>query len=251
MSAWVEVAAGVRVRTSRRMTTTTTLFEAPGVLVDPAWTGDELDAIASEVGGVRAGFSTHAHHDHLLWHPGLGDVPRWAAPRTAELAVSERAELLGMLGDGYSDAVLALFGRVTALPGKAVPETDLVVIAHDGHAPGHAAIFDPATRVLVAGDMLSDVELPLPFWPDDLPAYLAGLEALAPWVARAAVLVPGHGTPSYAPVERLDADRRYLDEVIAGRVPSDPRMANDGMTEMYERLVAMVRDGWPRRSGRE
>ena len=239
--AWVEVADGVRVRTSRRMATTTTFIEGPGVLVDPAWTADELDAIAREVGSVRAGFCTHAHHDHLLWHPDLGDVRRWATPRTAELAATERVGLLEMLGDGYSEEVLGLFGQVTALAGETVPGTDLVAIAHDGHAPGHAALFDPASRVLVAGDMLSEVELPLPFWPDDLLAYLAGLDALAPWVARAAVLVPGHGTPSYAPLERLDADRSYLDDVLAGRAPDDPRLGNEGMAEMHARLVALVR----------
>jgi glyoxylase-like metal-dependent hydrolase (beta-lactamase superfamily II) len=194
---------------------------------------------------VRAGFSTHAHHDHLLWHPSLGEVPRWAAPRTAELAVQERAGLLEMLGDDYPDEVLALFGHVTPLAGETVPGTELVAIVHDGHAPGHAALFDPASRVLVAGDMLSDVELPLPFWPDDLPAYLAGLDALAPWVAEAAALVPGHGHPSYAPMERLDADRRYLDDVLSGRVPDDPRLGNPGMSEMYERLVSLTRTAPP------
>jgi hypothetical protein len=29
---------------------------------------------------VVAGFSTHPHWDHLLWHPRLGDVPRYATP---------------------------------------------------------------------------------------------------------------------------------------------------------------------------
>ena len=27
---------------------------------------------------VVAGFSTHPHWDHLLWHPRFGDVPRYA-----------------------------------------------------------------------------------------------------------------------------------------------------------------------------
>jgi len=252
-SGFAEVAPGVHVATSRVMTTTSTVL-AHGdavVLVDPAWRRDELVAIADGLDGLglrpTAGFSTHAHHDHLLWHPRYGDVPRWAAPRAAELAAGEETALREALGADYPDDVLALFAQVTALPGDpgdpgvTVPDTDLEVVVHDGHAPGHAALLDPATGVMVAGDMLSDVELPLPFWPDDLPAYLAGLDRLAPAVARARVLVPGHGTPSYAPLERLDADRRYLDDVIAGRVPDDPRMANEGMREMYDRLVAMVR----------
>jgi glyoxylase-like metal-dependent hydrolase (beta-lactamase superfamily II) len=88
--------------------------------------------------------------------------------------------------------------------------------------------------------MLSDIELPLPFWPDDVPAYLAGLDTLAPWVADASVLVPGHGHPTHQPMERLNADRRHLDDVLAGRTPDGPRMANAGMTEAYEHLVSLT-----------
>ena len=53
-------------------------------------------------------------------------------------------------------------------------------------------------------------------------------------------MIPGHGTPGFDAVARLDADRRYLDDVIAGRAPTDARLANPGMPEEYERLAAMV-----------
>lgn len=244
--AFVEIAPGVQVATSRRDSTSTTWFARTGILVDPCWERDELDAIADALAGQPvAGFSTHAHHDHLLWHPRLGEVPRWAAPRAVELAREHAAGLRDALGDDYPDDVLALFAQVTPLPDGAdhLPGTDVEVVVHDGHAPGHAALFDPASGVMVAGDMLSDVELPLPFWPDDLPSYLVGLDRLAPLVARASVLVPGHGTPSFAPMERLDADRRYLDAVIAGRGPDDSRLAHEGMRTHYEHLVELVRSG--------
>ena len=167
--------------------------------------------------------------------------------------------------------MLALFADVTALPGSeevgsAValptpfappgparrtrptggdpdpdPDPDPVeLVTHDAHAPGHVAVWLPARGVLLVGDMLSDVELPLPFDPDDLPAYLAGLDVLAPYVARATVLVPGHGTPTYEPLARLDADRRYLDDVLAGRTPDDPRLADPEMALVHERLVALA-----------
>jgi len=42
--------------------------------------------------------------------------------------------------------------------------------------PGHTALSLPPLRVLIAGDMLSDVELPLPFYLDDLPAYIDALD---------------------------------------------------------------------------
>lgn len=245
---FVEVAPGAYVATSRQMATTSTLLVAGGetILVDPAWLRDELAAIADELDAralrPTAGFSTHAHHDHLLWHPRYGDVPRWASPRGAELARSEEAGLREHLGTDYPDDVLALFSAVAPLTAGALPGTDVEIVVHDGHAPGHAALLVPASGVLVAGDMLSDLELPLPFWPDDLPAYLDGLDRLAPLVARARVVVPGHGTPSTDPMARLDSDRRYLDDVIAGRVPDDPRLGNQGMQEQYEHLVRMVRE---------
>jgi len=116
------------------------------------------------------------------------------------------------------------------------------LVVHDGHAPGHTAVWLPEQRVLIAGDMLSDLELPLPFYPDDLPSYVAALDLLAPFAARAAVVIPGHGTPGSDAVARLDADRRYLDDVVAGRVPSDPRLANPGMPDEYAHLKAMVAD---------
>ena len=77
-----EVAPGVLVTTSRRDTTTTTVVVHgdEALLVDPAWDPDELAAIADllDAHGLRvvAGVSTHAHHDHLLWHPRFGTAPR-------------------------------------------------------------------------------------------------------------------------------------------------------------------------------
>lgn len=277
------VAEGVLVRTSRRMSTTTTLALASGtggLLVDPAWDPDELEGIADDLDalGVRvtAGFSTHAHHDHLLWHPRYGaGTPRWASPATAAVAVGQREALFQELVDDtpgpYDDAVRSLFGQVTALPddggepartrdpgpasatatgtaripdpGDTLPRHEVVI--HDAHAPGHCALWLPDAGVLVAGDMLSDVEIPLPFDPDDVGAYLAGLDRLAPYVHAASVLVPGHGTPSYTPVARWDADRRYLDAVLTGRTPDDPRLHNPGMAEAHARVLRIIGQATP------
>jgi len=247
----LEVAEGVLVATSRIMSTTSTVLHRDGeaLLVDPAWLPDELDALADELDarGLRviAGFATHAHHDHLLWHPRFGSAPRWASPATAALARDQRATLVEQLGDGFPEHLVDLMGRVdgtdAALPRTAVPRgfaPQLVV--HDGHAPGHTAVWLPEQRVLIAGDMLSDLELPLPFDPDDLPAYLAALDQLAPFVAQAALVIPGHGTPGPDAAARLAADRRYLDDVVAGRGARDPRLANPGMHEEYEHLQRMV-----------
>jgi glyoxylase-like metal-dependent hydrolase (beta-lactamase superfamily II) len=251
---FVQVADEVFVTTSRTMSTTSTLFanNGRGVLVDPAWLPDELESVADllEERSIRvtSGFSTHPHYDHLLWHPRFGDAPRWASAACAAAAHEQHAELLAELGPGYPDELVALFGAVQPLTSDTLPTPFGVdgpaerfeVVAHDGHAPGHAALWSQERRVLVAGDMLSDIELPLPFGPGAVPAYLAGLDALAPFVIRASVLIPGHGTPSFEPIERLDADRRYLDDMLSGRAPDDERLANPGMQEAHEDLVRLI-----------
>jgi glyoxylase-like metal-dependent hydrolase (beta-lactamase superfamily II) len=148
--------------------------------------------------------------------------------------------------------VLALLGRVRGLtPGAdRLPDSggvlpDVEVVEHAAHAPGHAALWLPGPRVLLAGDLLSDVEVPLPFdevtGGGDLAGYRAGLETLASYVARAAVLVPGHGVPTRSPGRRLDADLRYLDAVEAGRTPDDPRLADLAVAAEHARTVARVR----------
>jgi glyoxylase-like metal-dependent hydrolase (beta-lactamase superfamily II) len=244
-----ELLPGVWVATSRRELTTSTVVVDPsgaGVVVDPAWEPDELDDLAAVVRdrGWRVGFglATHAHHDHLLWHPDWRDVPRWGSVRTAALAKEHRPELVAALGPGLRPDLAELVGRVSPF-GAGLPVLGVEGVVHDGHAPGHTAYWWPGRRLLVAGDMLSDIELPLPLDPDDLPSYLAGLDALAPYVARAVALVPGHGHPTTSPSERLDADRRYLDAVLAGRPVDDPRLANPGMAAVHERIVALARAG--------
>jgi glyoxylase-like metal-dependent hydrolase (beta-lactamase superfamily II) len=191
---------------------------------------------------IGAGLATHAHHDHLLWHPRFGDVPRWASRRTVELANGHRTELLAALGPDWPPALAEVFGLLSVAEPDPVGDADdpILLVVHDGHAPGHSACWLPARQVLLAGDMLSDLELPLPHDPDDLASYLTGLEVLAPYVARAKVLVPGHGNPTDQPNSRLDADRRYLSALIAGVDPQDERCANPGMAEAHAHNVQLA-----------
>jgi glyoxylase-like metal-dependent hydrolase (beta-lactamase superfamily II) len=246
------VAPGVLVTTSRTMSTTSTVVTGgdDALLIDPAWHPDELsglaDALAARHLRVVGGIATHAHHDHLLWHPRFGDAPRWASRRTEELARTERAVLVDCLGADLPPEIADLMGRVSSVEGEIPPESlpagvTAELVVHDGHAPGHTAVWLAESRVLVAGDMLSEQEVPLPFDPDDLPSYLTGLDLLAPYVARAAVLIPGHGSPTSDPMSRLDADRRYLDAVMRGRIPDDPRLLDPEMRGYHDRLAALVR----------
>ncbi len=240
----VEVAPQVWVATSRRYATTSTvvLDGAGGALViDPAWDADELAAIPADLAalGVRcvAGFSTHRHHDHVLWHPDLGEVPRWASAGTVEAARTDRDAVVAPLQGDLPDELVALAARdMRPVEGEVLAWSGPTVVlhVHDAHAPAHAALELPEHGVLVAGDMLSDVELPMPDEADpDLSRYRNGLESLAEVVGRARILVPGHGSVGDRPDERLGADRRYLEEILERGESDDPRIGGAGMAQLH------------------
>src|SRR5262249_37777105 len=155
-----------------KLTTTSTAVAHPGggsLIIDPALTPEDLAGLAAELAGAgmtpRAGFSTHPHWDHVLWSRELGDVPRDPAADAAAAAETEHDSLAESARDHKFDYDWDLFCRLTALPdGTGLipwdgPEAQLVV--HNGHAPGHTGVFFPRAGVLVAGDMLSDLEIPL------------------------------------------------------------------------------------------
>jgi glyoxylase-like metal-dependent hydrolase (beta-lactamase superfamily II) len=238
-----EVATGLLVATSRTDSLNSVVVvgqDGSALLVDPGWQQDELDALSAELSARSltpvAGFATHAHHDHVLWHPGFGDVPRWASPDSVRIAGSRREEILEALGPGYRPEVLGLVGRLSVLPGLDIPwvgpQTD--VILHDAHIVGHSAVWIAELGVLIAGDMLSDLELPLP---DDSPSalgtYRAGLEALAPYASIARFVIPGHGSITSEGSARVAADLTYLDDLTSGRESTDARIANPGMAEVH------------------
>ena len=127
-----------------------------------------------------------------------------------------------------------LLGRLTPLPGMntTIPWNgpDARVIVHNGHAPGHGAVFLPGAGVLVAGDMCSDVETPLLDLTaaDPLGDYRTGLERLAS-VAGVRHVVPGHGHVGDAGEfqRRLTADAAYLDALVLGHPFGDSRLTAD------------------------
>ena len=65
----------------------------------------------------------------------------------------------------------------------------------DGHTADGMAIWIPWARVLVCGDYLSPVEIPMLSPGGSRDAYLATLERLEPLVEQADHVVPGHGAP--------------------------------------------------------
>lgn len=92
-----QVSDRVNVATARLWTTTSTVIVdgADALVVDPAMTVAEVDALAATLRGrgwqVLAGFSTHPHWDHLLRTAALGDVPRWATADGVRVAAERSA----------------------------------------------------------------------------------------------------------------------------------------------------------------
>jgi hydroxyacylglutathione hydrolase len=238
-----QIAPGVFVTTSPGFLTTTTIVvgEAGGcLLIDPALTPAELaglgEWLVSEGLRPAVGWSTHAHWDHVLWSRALGTrVPRYASAKAAAAADQAREDMQAQAQAAAPGHDPALLGRLRPVPGQgqAVPWDGprAQLITHDAHAPGHAAIWLPDSGVLVAGDMLSDVEIPLldTAAADPLGGYRAGLGLLAA-VQGVQVLVPGHGHVGDATAmrARLAMDARYLDAVEAGQDADDPRLRGPG-----------------------
>jgi glyoxylase-like metal-dependent hydrolase (beta-lactamase superfamily II) len=252
MGRLTEIAPGVLVATSGfAVTTSTVVVGASGgcLLVDPAVTVADLAALAGELAdlGLRpaAGWSTHPHWDHVLWSAALGDVPRYTAPAAVALLETERGALLEQLGQSAPGHDLELVGRVRPLSEPVIPwdGPEARLIVHDGHAPGHGAVFLPDSGVLIAGDMCSDIEIPLldTVAADPLGDYRTGVERLAS-VPGVRQVVPGHGHVGDAAElrRRLGLDTAYLDAVSAGRPYQDPRLTADSpawMRAMHEDQV--------------
>lgn len=239
------VAEGVLVHESEFIRSNSVVVQGrEGVLlIDPGITVDELASLADDLDElgqqVVAGFSTHPHWDHLLWHPRFGDVPRYGTDR----CVASIRELLsnpgweervaGVLPPEFADEIpMELLGLITELPaGSALlpwDGPDVRIIEHRAHASGHAAVLVEDRRVLVAGDMLSDSLIPFLDLAaaDPIEDYLAALRVFDAVVDDVDAVIPGHGAIGGAGQlrVRIDQDRAYVQDLRLGRVSADQRI---------------------------
>ncbi len=242
-----QVAEGVLIHQSGLLQNNTAVVQgnAGVLLVDAGITGGEMACLANdlrELGQpVVAGFSTHPDWDHVLWHPELGEAPRYGTARCAAFMRDLRsnadwkARAAEALPPEIADETpLDLFGLITGLPaGTAqIPwdGPDVRVIEHPAHAPGHAALLIEEPGVLVAGDMLSDVFIPMlddfTSTNDPIEEYLVGLRLLEGVAGDVDVVVPGHGSVGGADElrARIDQDRAYVHALRDGHAPDDPRI---------------------------
>jgi glyoxylase-like metal-dependent hydrolase (beta-lactamase superfamily II) len=219
------------------------------LVIDPAVTVAEVARLAADLRRMslrpRAGFATHPHWDHVLWSAELGDVPRFASHRTVEAAERERAGLIEGVQDAAPGHDMELFGMLTPLhEPDAIPWDGpaAVVITHQGHAPGHSAVFFPGSATLVAGDMCSDIEVPSLDLDqaDPVGDYLAALDKLVALPVER--VIPGHGRIGDGAEfrRRIELDRVYLENLRRGSDLRDPRPIAGWLIAEHEKQAAWV-----------
>jgi len=217
----VAVHPDVVVVTSRVWQTTCTAVRAGGeaLLIDSVVYPDELEALPALL--EQAGFPiagllvTHGDWDHLLGRAAFAQAPIGCAETTAARLAAEPGAAQRALRDFDDEHYVAArpplslpAAQSLPVPGYcAVGERELELHPADGHTADGMALWAPWAGVLVCGDYLSTVEIPMISPAGSLDAYLATLARLRDLVGRASAVVPGHG-----PVMESDRASAVLDE---------------------------------------
>ncbi|HXC45488.1 MAG TPA: MBL fold metallo-hydrolase [Solirubrobacteraceae bacterium] len=169
--------------------------------------------------------ATHADWDHLLARLAFPDATLGCAVTSAERMRSNPGAAqreLRMFDEQHyvpRGAPLAL-GAVQALdtPGSCeIGSRELVLHPAEGHTSDGMIVWIGWASVLVAGDYLSPVEIPVLGEGGSIDAYLATLERLRPLVSAAKHIVPGHGAvlDSTRAATVLEQDVVYLKALSA------------------------------------
>jgi glyoxylase-like metal-dependent hydrolase (beta-lactamase superfamily II) len=246
----------VLVATSRVWQTTCTIVRGgeEGFVIDSPVFPDELEVLPSVLEHASFAFSgllaTHGDWDHLLGRlafpsASLGVAETTAARLTGEPGAAARA-LRVFDDEHYLDrpAPLAL-GRLQALPVPGhceIGDAELELHPADGHTADGMAIWIGWARVLVAGDYLSPVEIPMISEGGSRDAYLATLRRLEPLVHSAAYVVPGHGEvlEGARAAAILREDVNYLAKLPDGELPMARR--SPAQRAIHAGNVARVKD---------
>jgi glyoxylase-like metal-dependent hydrolase (beta-lactamase superfamily II) len=196
-----------------------------GFLIDSPVYPEELRALPDVL--EQAGFpvsgllTTHGDWDHLLGRLAFPGASLGCAESTAErLRVAPgdaQRRLRTFDSEHYIEGrpPLAL-GSLQKLPVPGRLELgashELELLAADGHTADGAAYWMPWLGVLVCGDYLSPVEIPMLSAGGSIDSYRATLARLAEPTGAAAWVVPGHGAPlsGQRALEILQEDDAYL-----------------------------------------
>ncbi len=196
--------------------------------------------------------ATHADWDHLLGalaFPGavLGCAESSARRLAAEPGAAQR-ELRAFDEELYLERSRPLgLGAPQALPVPGhleIGDRELELHPTDGHTADGMAIWAPWTGVLVVGDYLSSIEIPMLSPGGGRAPYLATLAGLRPLVEQAEHVVPGHGPvlDSASAIEILEQDVAYLEALgeLGAGAQLPPRRRTPEQRRLHERNVAAI-----------
>jgi glyoxylase-like metal-dependent hydrolase (beta-lactamase superfamily II) len=216
--------------TSRLWQTTCTAVRSGGecLVIDSPYFPDELELLPVLLG--QAGFepvgllATHGDWDHLLGRFAFPGLALGVGSTTAERLRAEPGTAQRELRDADAEnyvvraAPLSLGSyQVLPAPGSVgIGDAEIELHPTGGHTADGTAFLVRAAEVLVCGDFLSDVEIPMV--EASLADYRATLARLAPLVETVESVVPGHGSPHSLDVALriLDEDVEYLDALERG-----------------------------------
>ena len=201
--------------------------------------------------------NTHHHPDHFLGNQAFADV--------AIGALAETRTAIGAEGNAFAENLYRMSGswmkgtevlapnRTLSAGALAVAGRRLRLLAFDGHTGADLAIFDEASGVLFAGDLVFNQRAPTTPHAD-IAHWLQSLTALEKITGERGfrVLLPGHGQPASdaAPIRQTRAWLEWLaarmneaaragletNEMLA--LPLPPQFANMPMAvEEYRRSV--------------
>ncbi|MDA1306034.1 MAG: MBL fold metallo-hydrolase [Acidobacteria bacterium] len=181
---------------------------------------EHLDSLAQALGGrmLQRVLVTHGHPDHASGVPALRE--RWPSVEICAWTEGPSADWR-TLADG--DEVVA-------------GDQPLTVVHTPGHAADHVCFWEPVSRGVFCGDMMTattTIMVPPASRGGNLRAYLASLRRLA--ALNPAVAWPGHGEVITDPVGRIN-------EYLAHRAERERQVQAclaDGITDL-DLIVARV-----------
>jgi glyoxylase-like metal-dependent hydrolase (beta-lactamase superfamily II) len=197
-------------------------------VIDSPILPDELDALPALV--EQAGFAapsgllaTHGDWDHLLGRIAFPDRVLGCAESTAarlRASPGEAQRELRVFDQGHfiERAQPLALGTVQALPvpgSCGIGARELALYPACGHTGDGAAVLIEWAGVLVSGDYLSPVELPVLGSGGTAEAYADTLQRLRPLVEHVEHVVPGHGRvlDRERALEILEEDLTYVRDV--------------------------------------
>jgi glyoxylase-like metal-dependent hydrolase (beta-lactamase superfamily II) len=233
---------------------------AEAFAIDSPVLPEELELLPSLV--EQAGYpqprgllATHADWDHVLGPLAFPEATLGCAESSAERLHAEPGAAQRLLRR-FDEELHVERPRPLALgstqsldvPGHCgIGGAELELHPTGGHTADGMAVWIPWARVLVAGDYLSAIELPvLGEGEGMLAAYLATLERLHPLVSAAEHVVPGHGPvlDREQALRLLEEDRAYLSALRDGgevELELPARRRSKVQRELHEQNVARLR----------